>query len=348
MDLNTISKLIGGSRFDVCHAKCTFDPHNFVYHSKINGKRVNLLKILLSSNCRFDCAYCQNAWRRGVSLSPEEISRLFYIMKNKGLVSGAFISSAINYDPDTVMERVVETGRLIREYHKGYLHLKIVPGASEHLIKEAIELANRVSINIETTSKDRMSELSSNKMFKEDILRKERLISRYIRKFRKAGYRKSHTTQIISGLGESDVEILQVMEEQYRDYEVSRLYISPFKPLTGTPLESKQPENKKRVIKLYRMDALLRIYDYPLRFIKSIVKDGFLPEGDPKVIIAEEMHKKGILKDMPPEYIPGCGKKISELIKSGKSLLEIKKSGYSIKRISAYADGQTRLYQFYG
>ncbi len=344
-----IARLISAGRFDICYSKCTFDPSRLVYNSNVNGKKLSLFKVLLSNDCKFDCSYCQNAWRKGITCSPGEIVRTFRLMKERGLVSGAFISSAIFSDPDGVMESILETGRRIREFHRGYLHLKVVPGCSEDLIEEAVDLANRVSINLETTCESRMRELSSVKTHKNDILRKLRKMNSYVRRKIRRGYVRSSSTQIIAGLGESDEEILKIMERAYR-IGVSRFYISGFVPLKNTPLEGRRRENKKRIANLYRMDALLRLYGFDAGTIKLAMEGGYLRE-DPKVLVAEKLIEQSA---NPPdtnfmleyEMIPGCGKKISSLLRSGKSLLEIKKSGKSIKRISAYLKSQKRLYEF--
>ena len=356
------AELIRAGRFDICYSRCTFDPAKMIYKSGYNGRRMNLFKVLLSSDCKFDCSYCQNAWRRGMTISPEELALIFKSMKERGLVSGAFISSAVNSDPDGVMERILEAGRLIRRFHHGYLHLKIIPGCSKDYIKEAVELATRVSINLETTSESRMSEISGVKLFKEDILRKQRFIAKCIRRKRKEGYRKSHTTQIIAGLGENDEEILEMMKKEYEEYGIARFYISRFQPLKFTPFERRKAEKHQRVVNLYRIDALLRLYGYPASAIREIMIDGFLPSIDPKVAIAEKLvgGGKGEVENycivdktdpcsnfkLPPELIPGCGKKISQLLREGKNLSQIKRMGYSVKRISAYHKAQRRISEF--
>ncbi|AGK60900.1 putative DNA-binding protein with the Helix-hairpin-helix motif [Archaeoglobus sulfaticallidus PM70-1] len=338
MNIDNLSRLILSSRFDVCHSRCTFDYSRMIYRSRVNGRSIKLFKVLLSNRCRFDCKYCRNAWYKGISASPEEIAKVFRIMKEKNLVSGAFISSAVDSDPDNVMEKLLETGRLIRKFHSGYLHLKIIPGSSPEYIEEAIDLANRVSINLETTSDSRMNEISSVKRLKEDIFRKQRKIQREIKKAKEA--RRSQTTQIIAGIGESDLEILKIMHKEYSEIGVSRVYISGFTPLKGTPMENFRKERRKRVVNLYRMDALLRMYGYSPKLIESVMEDGMLPSIDPKMAIAEK------LENLELEQIPGCGKRISQLLRQGKSLAEIKRMGYSIKRISAYLPAQTKLTEF--
>ncbi len=331
MELVKIRHLVRLSRFDVCHEKCAFDPLRLVYVSKSGKREFNLFKTLVSSSCSFDCKYCRNAWKKGVKATPEEIARAFFLLKEKGLVEGAFISNSIS-DPEKAMDEILEAGELIRKRHSGYLHLKIVPGASRDQVKRAVELANRVSVNIESPSKSILSEVCSVKT-KEDILRRLRW---GIREAKKSG--RSFTTQMIAGIGERDEDVIKVAEKLYR-YGVRRVYYSRFVPVKGTPLEKMKAESKCRVANLYRVDALMRVYGYTYKDFRDILVDGFLPKEDPKVLVAL---KKENLRTIE---IPGVGKKIASLIESGYSLAEIKRMGYSVKRISAFVN-QRRLSEF--
>jgi predicted DNA-binding helix-hairpin-helix protein len=334
-----IKALIESSKFEVSHAKCTFDPLNCVYISKAGNREIRLLKILLSNQCSFDCSYCPNAWRKGGSITPEELSSAFFYLRKQKVVDGAFISSAISGDAEKAMDKIIKAGELIRKEFDGYLHLKIMPGASKDQIRRAIEIANRVSINVETTSQSRMDELSSVKDLKNDLMRRERWISEEVDKYRKKGLRRSHTTQLIAGIGESDLEIIENMEIHYKKFKVARLYLSPFTPIEGTPMEKCEPERKRRVANLYRVDALIRIYGFDVKQIKEILVDGML-HGDPKILLAEK------LDGLEPLQIPGIGKKAAKLLEKGYSFAELKRMGFSIRRCAPYVQSQTRLASF--
>ncbi len=348
MKFEDVVRLIEGSSFDVCHARCSYDASKLVYRAKAGKKTVNLLKILISTRCHYDCSYCPNPWRKGVEATPEQIAELFRAMKEKGLVEGAFISSSMSGDSHEVMERILRCGELIREFHKGYLHLKIVPGADRDHIKRAVELASRVSINIETTSESRLGELSSVKSLKTDILRRERWIAEEVERAKRAGLRKGHTTQVIVGLGESDEEIVRVMSEHYEKFGVSRFYLSPFRPVRGTPLQSERAERRERVARLYAADALMRLYGYDLRLINLAIEDGYI-RRDPKMAIAEALRDRGleIGEVNEPLYLPGIGLKSARLIEKGYSIIQLKRMGFSLKRTAAYMKGQTRLREFF-
>lgn len=342
MNTSTLTELIESSRFDICHAKCKFDPFKHIYTAKAGNRQIGLLKILLSNNCSFDCAYCPNGWRKGVSITPEELSKAFFYLREQGIINGVFISSAVNGDPEKVMESIIKAGELIRKGFGGYIHLKIMPGASREQIKRTLEVANRVSINVETTSQSRISELSSVKDLKNDIMRRERWIHKEVEKYKKEGQKKSHTTQLIAGVGENDSEIIESMETHYRKFGVARLYYSQFTPIKGTPMEKRRKERRKRIVNLYRTDALIRIYGFESKQIKEILVDGMLPSEDPKILIAEKLENS----KLRPIHIPGIGKKVAELLEKGYSFAELKRMGFSIKKAVAYIPSQTRLSVF--
>ncbi|AEA46123.1 radical SAM protein [Archaeoglobus veneficus] len=333
MNFQTLARLAAESRFDVCHENCRFDAHSLVYVAK--GKnRVRLFKALLSSKCRFDCTYCPNPWRKGISVTPEQFARAFLELRRLGLVDGVFVSSGMHSDPEKVMEDIIETGRLIRKEFGGYIHLKVVPGASREQIKQAVEIANRVSINIEVAKPSMLNEVGSVKS-RHDVLRRERWISREVRRRRKV----SHTTQVIAGLGESDADVISCMKKQYEEYGVTRFYISPFTPVKGTPMESRRRESGRRVARLYNVDALIRLYGFDASRIMDVLEDGML-KGDPKALVAE---KFGIER---PIDIPGIGLKAAKLMEKGYSLRDLKRMGFSVKKAAPYVAGQTRLCDF--
>ncbi|MGD8807504.1 MAG: hypothetical protein PVH65_16740, partial [Chloroflexota bacterium] len=62
------------------------------------GKRITLLKTMLTSACERNCNYCPfRAGRnyRRATFKPEELARIFMDMYRAGLVEGMFLSSGI-------------------------------------------------------------------------------------------------------------------------------------------------------------------------------------------------------------------------------------------------------------
>ena len=120
-----------------------------------NGGKSVLLKALVSNICSNDCKYCPLREQQDVrrcSLSPEETARVFLDYYQQRKVFGLFLSSGVIGSPDATMDRLSTTARLLRRKHRfrGYIHLKVIPWASDGAIEEAVSLASAVSLNIET------------------------------------------------------------------------------------------------------------------------------------------------------------------------------------------------------
>ena len=160
-DLRRLEMLAADARFDVCgyggknSRHDSSSPMRFIYRASLpKGGTVCLFKTLLTSVCTNDCAYCTNQVGRDkprTSFQPEELARLFMDLHSRRLVQGLFLSSGIAASASRTMESMVETVEILRHSYefKGYIHLKILPGAPFDCIEEGCKLANRVSVNIE-------------------------------------------------------------------------------------------------------------------------------------------------------------------------------------------------------
>ena len=118
-----------------------------------NGGRSVLLKTLLSNTCTNDCKYCplrRNTNIQRCALNPDETARAFIQYLERRDVFGLFLSSGVIGSPDRTMEQLNAVAARLRRKHqfRGYIHLKIIPGASDAAIQETLSLASAVSINI--------------------------------------------------------------------------------------------------------------------------------------------------------------------------------------------------------
>ena len=176
--MNAIQKLkvLGESaKYDLCNY---VDPNLETYAAgKIpgiynstasNGCTVPLFKVLMTNKCSNDCKYCINHSNHKCErfeYTPPELSNLFLQYYNKRYAEGLFLSSGVSGDIDPSMEKEVEVARILRDCgYDGYIHLKILPGTSYDLLKRAMSLADRVSINIEAATPDGFEELTSTKI----------------------------------------------------------------------------------------------------------------------------------------------------------------------------------------
>jgi putative DNA modification/repair radical SAM protein len=262
------------------------------------------LKVLFSNVCRFDCAYCVNrvsADTPRVSFTVDELVELTCAFYRRNYIEGLFLSSGIFADPDIVMEKLIQTARKLRTEagYGGYIHLKIIPGSGEKLIREAGLWADRLSANIELPTDKSLQTLAPQKSGKMILGAMENVSSagreneedrRRIRSapvFAPAG----QSTQLIVGAsGEDDRRILTLSGSLYRKFFLRRVYYSAFIPV-GLPGGGGIPDPRLpdipgpplvREHRLYQADWLLRFYHFSP---EEILEEGtpFLdPRLDPK------------------------------------------------------------------
>lgn len=243
-----------------------------------------MLKVLMHGSCSYDCAYCGiRLCRHRISFTPQELARTFLQLYRNGQVGGLFLSSGIPDDVDLVMADLLETARLLRaNAYDGYLHLKILPGASRSDIDAAARLANRISINVETTGESRLRALSGIKDYRNDILKRMAWVAE--------AKPEGHTTQLVVGAaGETDEEIFRCVTGLYGTYRPHRIYYSGFHPLNGTRLAGREGAPGWRVRRWYQMDYLVREYGIPERELRTVLTEsGSLMNADPKEILSQD------------------------------------------------------------
>lgn len=291
-----------------------------IYHAKTEREDCKLFKTLMTNSCSFDCNYCANAVgcnKRAVAYKPSELADLFSYLRKKVGVQGLFLSSGITGNPDKITEKMLDAVRIIRKQQgfNGYIHFKVLPGTSYELIKQASELSTRMSINIEAPNKSVLSDFSSCKDYKIDILRRQVWISKF-------NLRAGQTTQMIINELSTDKDVLRMVDWEYDKLDLKRVYYSAFRPVKGTAWEKRRAEPLSRQNRLYNVDFLMRDYGYKRREFESVMDDGMLPKEDPKLALAKE-YFDGPVDVNEASYeslirVPGIGPK------SAKGLVESK------------------------
>jgi predicted DNA-binding helix-hairpin-helix protein len=245
-----ISILGPSAQYDTCGPKdfgLTTDIPG-VYRAKVGGGHIcRLFKVLQTNACLNNCHYC--AFRRDRNYSrttatPEEMARAFEQAWSRRLVEGLFLSSGIDRHPETVMARMIDTAQILRKKYRypGYLHLKIMPGVSSTAIREAISLANRISLNIELPNESEVTRLLPGKDLKKGFFYTLSLMKAELAKLRFIGKRvPSVTTQFVVGAGEEkDTEIIKTTHFLYKNFGLKRVFYSAFRPVADTPLFSRR------------------------------------------------------------------------------------------------------------
>ena len=257
-----------------------------------NGGRTYLFKTLLSNTCINDCKYCPlraDVDARRCSLTSEELAKAFISYYNRRQVSGLFLSSGVSGSPDVTMERINRAALILRKRQfKGYIHLKIIPGASDGAIRQALALASAVSLNIETAGEGNFKNLSNSKNYFRDIIRPIQLISKLTA--RESCYSGvKHTTQFVVGASEeTDKEIIGYSWKLYKELGLSRVYFSAYQRGAGSselPGENSKLNNSQLLIRehrLYQADWLMRKYGFTAEEIPVGVDGSLSFETDPK------------------------------------------------------------------
>jgi len=256
-----------------------------------NGGKSTLFKTLISNVCRNDCKYCplreQNDVRR-CSLRPEEMARVFLDYYNRREVFGLFLSSGVCGSADAAMDRLNATARILRERegYRGYIHLKIIPGASDAAIEDAVSLASAVSVNIETPGEKHLAKLSHKKNYISDIIEPMKLISRLVGRGSRYERVKQTTQFIVGAAGESDAEIIKYMWGLYERLKMHRVYFSSYQKELGGGCAGGGLEGPAdafmREHRLYQVDFLFRKYGFEESDIVFEENGGLSLACDPK------------------------------------------------------------------
>ena len=272
---------------------------NGICHSwSADGRCVSLLKILMTNYCIYDCKYCINRKDNDIEramLTPGEIVRLTINFYKRNYIEGLFLSSGIIKSADYTMELMIAVAKKLRleEKFNGYIHMKVIPGASRQLINEIGLYVDRVSVNIEFAENTALKLLAPDKkaadistsmgLIHKNLIEntEDKKIFKSTPSFIPAG----QTTQMIIGAsGESDYSILTRSENLYKNFELKRVYYSGYVPVnkSGILVSTEQAVPMIREHRLYQADWLLRFYDFKADEILD-EKDPFVdPLLDPK------------------------------------------------------------------
>ena len=262
-----------------------------------DGSTIRLLKTLLSSYCDNQCAYCP--FRRGrdfrrAAFTPEEFARLFVSLYQAGIVEGIFLSSGIDQRAVRAQDQLLDTAEILRKkYHyRGYLHLKILPGAEREQVYRAMCVADRLSVNLEAPTRRTLQTLAPQKRFQQELIAPllwmEEIRRQHPPHHAWQGRWPSSTTQYVVGpAGESDLELLSTTHYLQQEAGLSRPYFSRFTPVLETPLEEQPPTPPAREHRLYQASFLLRDYGFQVEELPFADRGNLPANLDPKTAWAK-------------------------------------------------------------
>lgn len=257
------------------------------------GQRIALLKTMLTTVCERNCNYCP--FRKGrdfrrATFRADEMASVFAQLHRSRVVEGLFLSSGVAGGGPSTQDRLIDTIDILRrkQGYRGYVHLKLMPGTQRDQVHRAMQLADRLSINLEAPTQPALTRLAPMKVLIEELLQP----LKWAAEIKQAGPPRgsltgrwpSLATQFMVGPGgESDVDLLAMTQTLNKKVGLQRAYFSAFRPLTDTPFENLTAENPWREHRLYQASFLLRDYGFEFEDL-PFGKSGHLPlDADPKV-----------------------------------------------------------------
>ena len=263
-----------------------------------DGRCVSLLKILLTNYCIYDCAYCvsrkSNDIKR-VAFTVQEVVDLTVNFYRRNYIEGLFLSSGIFKNADYTNERLIRVAKKLRkeENYHGYIHLKIIPGASPELLHEAGLYADRLSVNIEIPSEQQLKKVAPEKnhqsvyrpmnWLKASIMenREDRKKIKKAPLFAPGG---QSTQMIIGATPETDFQILNLAATLYQQQQLKRVYYSGYVPVShDSRLPSLKTAPLMREVRLYQADWLFRFYGFDMGEIIGEQHPNLDQQVDPKL-----------------------------------------------------------------
>ncbi|MCY3796213.1 MAG: radical SAM protein [Chloroflexi bacterium] len=277
-----------------------------------------VLKTMMTTACERNCHYCVfragRAKTKRVTFSPDEMATAFDTLESAGKVDGLFLSSGIIKGSVTTQDKIIDTAEIIRNKlgYRGYIHLKIMPGIEYDQLYRSMQLADRISVNLEAPTSERLAALAPKKVFVEELLQML-MWAQEIRSDNRHQKLASSVTQFVVGaVGDTDLELLTMSDKLYRLAKLARVYYSAFSPVPGTPFEDLPATEALREFRLYQSSFLLRDYTWDVEELPFLRDGNLRADVDPKQAWADENLLHQPIEVMTAERekllrIPGVG-----------------------------------------
>ncbi len=277
-----------------------------------------ILKTMMTTACERNCHYCPFRAGRSktqrVTVSPDEMAGAFDTLQRANQVQGMFLSSGIIKGSVTTQDKILDTAEIIRNrYHyRGYLHLKIMPGIEFDQLYRLMQLADRVSVNLEGPTQVRLNALAPKKDFQRELLNMLQLAEEIRRTHPYEKLAGTVTQFVVGAVGDTDLELLSLSNRLYRQYGLTRAYYSGFSPVIQTPFENLPSTDPLREHRLYQASFLLRDYGWRVEDLSFMADGNLRTDIDPKRAWAERYLREAPIEIMTARrdqllHIPGIG-----------------------------------------
>ncbi len=277
-----------------------------------------ILKAMLTTACERNCYYCPFRAGRSkterLSFSPDEMASGFETLRQAKQVDGLFLSSGIIKGSVTTQDRLLATAEIVRRryQYRGYIHLKMMPGSEDDQLYRAMQLADRVSVNLEGPTQARLNALAPKKDFDNELLRILISAEAIRRKYPHEKLAGTVTQFVVGAVGDTDLELLALSEKLYRQAGLTRAYYSAFHPVIQTPFENVPYTALVREQRLYQASFLLRDYGWTAEEFAFEGSGNLRTDVDPKRAWGDAYLRQAPIELMTAEReqlmrVPGIG-----------------------------------------
>ncbi len=277
-----------------------------------------IVKAMLTTACERNCYYCPfragRSRMKRLTFSPDELAQGFDTLQRAGQVEGMFLSSGIIKGSVTTQDKIIDTAEIIRNRYnyRGYLHLKVMPGVEYDQLYRLMQLADRVSVNLEGPTQERLSALAPKKDFQRELLHMLQLAEEIRREHPYEKLAGTVTQFVVGAVGDTDQELLSLSNRLYRHYGLTRAYYSGFSPVIQTPFENLPATDPLREHRLYQASFLLRDYGWKVEDLPFMSNGNMQLELDPKRAWAERYLREAPIDIMKASRnqllrVPGIG-----------------------------------------
>jgi predicted DNA-binding helix-hairpin-helix protein len=281
------------------------------------GKR-KILKAMVTTACQMNCHYCPfragRSQMKRLTFTPDELAQGLDTLQQAGKVEGMFLSSGIIKGSVTTQDKIIDTADIVRNrYHyQGYLHLKVMPGIEYDQLYRLMLLGDRVSVNLEGPTQERLDALAPKKDFQRELLSMLQLAEQIRRTHPYEKLASTVTQFVVGAVGDTDLELLSLSNRLYRHYGLTRAYYSGFSPVIQTPFENLPATDPLREHRLYQASFLLRDYGWSVEDLSFMEDSNLRTDIDPKRAWAERYLRSAPIDVMKADRrqllrVPGIG-----------------------------------------
>src|SRR5213080_2391174 len=313
-----------------------------------------ILKTMLTTACEKNCNYCPfragRSKMKRLTFTPDELASGLDTLQRAGQVKGMFLSSGIIKGSVTTQDKIIDTAEIVRKrYHyQGYLHLKVMPGIEYDQLYRLMQLADRVSVNLEGPTQERLDALAPKKDFQRELLHMLQLAEQIRRTHPYEKLAGTVTQFVVGAVGDTDQELLSLSNRLYQQYGLTRAYYSGFSPVTQTPFENLPPTDPLREHRLYQGSFLLRDYGWSVEDLSFLEDDNLRIDIDPKRAWAERNLREAPIDVMKATRrqllrVPGIGPIGAEAILRARRLGVLTELAH-LRKLNIHAPEQAAPY----